>query len=127
MPSRAELSESPARKARASATSSATKWKLAFLLVVIVATVGWVVYLLVADRPKLEVPPAVKGVQAILNAVGDREDMLETLHIAAEGDPPAEIVLTGSVRNKKLLDELNGIVQAHSGGVPVKNSVTVKP
>ncbi len=127
MPSRTDLNEAPAKKPRTSSTSSATKWKLMFLVVVIVATVGWVVYLLVADRPKLEVPAAVKGTQAILNAIGDREDMLETLHIAAEGDPPAEIVLTGTVKSKKLLDELNGIVQAHSGGVPVKNSVTVKP
>lgn len=105
------------------------RWKVAFLIAVILAAVGWITYM-VWPSPTLTIEPSAGAAasSAILNAIGDRDDLLATVQIRPAGEPPSESVrVTGSVKTKAALDELQGIVRGAAGSMPVEFDVKVKP
>jgi hypothetical protein len=130
MVQRTELGEQPSSSA-AKAQSKPPMWKVAVPIVIIVAAVGWTAFTLLSSPSEEVVSPKPKAiVSTILNSIGDREELLEHVRVVVEGDDPDEskrtVRITGTVKNKALLDELELIVKSAAGDQPVVFEVKVK-
>ena len=104
------------------------KWKIALPIAIIAICVAWIVFTIVGGgTPELQLPPEKVSASKILNAIGDREDLLEMVQVRTEGvDEQLTVKVTGYVKTKALLDELTTIVKTAAGDVPVTMDVKVK-
>lgn len=98
-------------------------------IVVIVAAAAWILVQVVGGESRVvEVTPTGQAVFDISNAIGDREDLLERVHVRLQGEPPDEhVVVEGSVKSRALLDELTSKIDQAKGQTRVEVNVTVKP
>lgn len=103
--------------------------KIAFLAVVIIAAVGWTIYLLASSGPvAVEAPPAQAGVVRITQELAKEEFTYQFVSVVLEGEPPNQNVLvSGSVKTKAALDDLTAAVGVSAGAIPVRIDVAIKP
>lgn len=131
MSKRAEITEigRPAPKAPVAAQQPTPRWKIVLPIVIIAGSLAWVGYLLLSGRQQpVELSPQRVTANSILDAIGDREDLLEGVSVRVEGEPGAETLkVTGYVKTKALLDELTGIVNTSKGAATVDMNVVIRP
>lgn len=127
---RSELGSSFSRRTSSSGAKTTPWWKVAAPAVIILAAVGWIVYLVAAggEARTIEVTPAGEVMGRIITAIGDREDLLERVNIRLDGEPPNQVIkIDGAVKTKAMLDELKSKVDGAKGDARVEMNVSVKP